>query len=155
MLEAALTKLEGEPTTTSPEREAFRQGLRELGWIEGQTVTIKYRWAESDRVRAVVLGGVGALRSTASRTRAGPEGESDEVVQFVQIKRFVQITDGALDQRLGLLPGVPAASHHEDWRHHAKVADVLQNIKSLFPGLAVACAWRHDHVQQNEVEPLP
>ena len=25
--------------------EAFKQGLRELGWIEGQTIAIKYRWA--------------------------------------------------------------------------------------------------------------
>ena len=28
----------GNPTTVSPQREAFRRGLRELDWIEGQLV---------------------------------------------------------------------------------------------------------------------
>jgi putative ABC transport system substrate-binding protein len=34
--------------------EAFAQRLRELGWIDGQTVTVEYRWAEghSDRITA-------------------------------------------------------------------------------------------------------
>jgi putative ABC transport system substrate-binding protein len=34
------------PATTEPLLAAFRQGLREHGWVEGQNVTIEQRWAE-------------------------------------------------------------------------------------------------------------
>src|SRR5262245_4631608 len=41
----------GNPTTTAHTREAFRQGLRDLGWVEGQNITIEYRWADGDLQR--------------------------------------------------------------------------------------------------------
>ena len=34
------------PRNARTERSAFVQRLRELGWIEGRTVTIEYRWSE-------------------------------------------------------------------------------------------------------------
>ena len=34
------------PTAWGPWASAFVQRLRELGWIEGRTIAIEYRWAE-------------------------------------------------------------------------------------------------------------
>ena len=42
----------GSAAATPRSVEAFRQGLRELGWVEGQNIVIDYRFAEgrSDRL---------------------------------------------------------------------------------------------------------
>jgi putative ABC transport system substrate-binding protein len=37
----------GSPNTFAHLTNAFRQGLKEVGYIEGQNVAIEYRWAES------------------------------------------------------------------------------------------------------------
>jgi len=34
------------PSDAAPWHEAFRQGLRALGWVEGQNISIEYRYAE-------------------------------------------------------------------------------------------------------------
>jgi putative tryptophan/tyrosine transport system substrate-binding protein len=36
----------GSPSSTTAQREAFRQGLRDLGYIEGQNIVVEHRYAE-------------------------------------------------------------------------------------------------------------
>ena len=41
----------GSPSTNSQWVAAFVQRLRELGWIEGRTIAIEYRWGEGRNER--------------------------------------------------------------------------------------------------------
>jgi len=73
----------GTPSAARHLLEAFRQGLRELGYTEGQNVTIDYRWAEGRadqlpglaeelvRLKADVIVTHGAVATRAARAATG------------------------------------------------------------------------------------
>jgi putative ABC transport system substrate-binding protein len=45
----------GDPTSAAPPVSAFRQGLRELGYVEGKNILVEYRYAEGKRDRVAGL----------------------------------------------------------------------------------------------------
>jgi putative ABC transport system substrate-binding protein len=80
------------PSAQSQWTAAFLQRLRELGWIEGRTVTIEYRWAESRNERA-----------------------SEIAAEFVRLKVDLIVADGthiiiAAKQATSVIPIVFAAA---------------------------------------------
>jgi putative ABC transport system substrate-binding protein len=74
------------PTLQARALDAFQQGLRELGWVEGQNVAIEYRWADgnlerlsalaSELVRApvdvILVAGPAGVRAALQATRTVP-----------------------------------------------------------------------------------
>ena len=76
--------LAGTPTSFAPRANAFVQGLRELGYVEGKTVAFEWKWGEDRTERlpqlaeelvrlnvdAIVTGGT--LRRRHSRTPLEP-----------------------------------------------------------------------------------
>jgi putative ABC transport system substrate-binding protein len=80
------------PSSWSDWVPAFVQRLRELGWIEGRTVAIEYRWAEGN-----------------------PERFTEMAAEFVRLKADVIVTAGAepvvaLKQATAVIPIVFAAA---------------------------------------------
>ncbi len=83
---------------STPLSEAIRQGLHELGYVEGQNIVIEYRFAEGRderladlaaelvrlKVDVIVAGGVAAIRAAQHATRTIPivmAGTPDPVAQ--------------------------------------------------------------------------
>jgi putative tryptophan/tyrosine transport system substrate-binding protein len=76
----------GSPSSNVSNRNAFQQGLRESGYVDGQNIIIEYRWAEGKldrlpdlaeelvrlKVDVVVVGGSTATRAAKNVTKLIP-----------------------------------------------------------------------------------
>jgi putative ABC transport system substrate-binding protein len=163
----------GSPTEPDPHLEAFRQGLRELGYVEGQNLIIEYRYAEGgdDRladlaaelvrlqVDVIVTWGSVAIRAAQHATRTIPivmAGTNDPVAQglVASLARPGGNTTGFSNLTMEL-PGKRLELLKEAVPHIARIA-VLVNpdillAKSLLNNLTVAARELRLHLQVVEL----
>jgi putative tryptophan/tyrosine transport system substrate-binding protein len=78
--------LPGTPTSFAPRTQAFVEGLRDLGYVEGKTVAIEWKWGQDrvdrlpelaaelvgSQVDVIVTGGTPATRAIKNATRTIP-----------------------------------------------------------------------------------
>jgi putative ABC transport system substrate-binding protein len=163
----------GSPTEPDPHLEVFRQGLRELGYVEGQSLIIEYRYAEGgdDRladlaaelvrlqVDVIVTWGSVAIRAAQHATRTIPivmAGTNDPVAQglVASLARPGGNTTGFSNLTMEL-PGKRLELLKEAVPHIARIA-VLVNpdillAKSLLNNLTVAARELRLHLQVVEL----
>ena len=80
---------------------AFRQGLKEAGFVEGQTVAIDFRWAENqvDRLSALVSGLIGrpVALIVGNQSAALAAKAATATVPIVVVTGFDPVRDGLVD----------------------------------------------------------
>jgi putative ABC transport system substrate-binding protein len=129
-----------DPQHAAPLLDAFRQGLRDLGWIEGQNLSIEYRWAEgkTDRhpgfaaelvrrpVDVIIASGSAALQAVQQATNRIP------IVSAVLLTDPVRLgLVASLAQPGGNLTGL--ASQYEEivTKHVELLADVVPTLSRI------------------------
>src|SRR2546425_11478068 len=142
----------GNPAKVSTEREAFRRGLRELGWVEGQNVTIEYRWAEGNpdrfpalvaefvqlKVDVIVLSGLPALHAARRATSTIP------VVFVVLADPIAAGLVTSLARPGGNLTGL--ASQFEEL-----ITKQLQLLKEAVPTVSRVALLGHGHPEVSQM----
>jgi putative ABC transport system substrate-binding protein len=144
------------PDGQSPRIEAFRQGLRELGYVEGKNIVIEYRYAElkPDRLPAlaaeivrlkvdvIVTGGSGLTRAAKNATNTIPivmTQDSDPVANG-----FVASLARPGGNITGLANPTPEIA--------GKQLELLKEIIPKLSRVAVFGTWSNDPGRVREVE---
>ncbi|HLC28308.1 MAG TPA: ABC transporter substrate-binding protein [Dehalococcoidia bacterium] len=140
------------PAVGGPYRKAFREGLRELGWIEGQNLFIEERWADGtyDTLPALAaelvrrkVDVIVASAATAAVRAAQQATSTIPIVMTVGIDPVEQGLISSVRQPGGNITGLA-------WEPDSTIASkYLEFLKSLSPGL------RRVGVLFDRAEPIP
>jgi ABC-type uncharacterized transport system substrate-binding protein len=150
---------QGSPISAKSEDDAFRQGLRDLGYVEGKNIVIEYRYAEgkvdqvpglaAEIVRSkpdvIVVGGNRATRAAKEATSTIPivVGSADDLVRAGLVASLAQ-PGGNVTGSTGIAPDLSGKR--------------LEVLKEAIPSASrIAIVWypskeAADHSEVNETE---
>jgi putative ABC transport system substrate-binding protein len=127
----------GDPNNPGPLVEAFRQALRDLGYIEGKNIVVEYRHpgAEPDRVPSFVAAFVQQkvdvlVSSSAAALRAAKE--ATKTIPIVMMASFDPVATGMVDSLArpgGNITGVTRLTHELSGKR-------LELFKEAVPGIS-------------------
>jgi putative ABC transport system substrate-binding protein len=129
----------GTPSTYAPWVTAFVQRLRELGWVEGRTVAIEFRWAEGRGARyAEIAAEFVQLKVDAILTIGTPATLAAKQVTSVVPVVFVAVNDpvalgvvASLARPGGNVTGLSNQQHDVAGKRLELLREVIPNLRRL------------------------
>ena len=124
----------GLPSTPSPNVEAFRRGLRDLGYVEGENIVIEFRYAEGKRERTVaelVQLKVDVFVSTATPAVRAAKQASKTIPIVMVITSDPVVTDiiDSLARPGGNITGLTLLTHDLSGKR-------LELLREMVPGIS-------------------
>ena len=140
--------------TDNPSVDAFRKGLHELGWVEGQNIAIEYRWAKGNEDRLPALAAqlvdanVDIIVSTSSRgTRAARQlTKNIPIIEtFVGMERMMN-----LDHPSGNVTGVSSMPPELGGKRLELLKEIIPRISRVAVLANVENVDRHKDIKEIE-----
>ena len=133
----------GTPSTPGPNVDAFRQGLRDLGYVEGKNIAIEFRYAEGNRERipslvaelvqqkvdVLISGDDPAIRAAKTATKTVP------IVMVINLDPVASGLVDSLARPGGNLTGISRLTRELSGKR-------LELLKEVVPGLSrIGILW--------------
>jgi putative ABC transport system substrate-binding protein len=121
------------------EDEAFKQGLRDLGWIEGQNIAIEYRWAAGQVERLQALAAelvrlqVDCITATATPVVQSAK-DATQSIPIVMTSATDPVRTGlvaSLARPGGNITGMAGISTELAGKHVERLRDLLQTLARI------------------------
>ena len=136
----------GSPNIPGPQVEAFRQGLRELGYVEGKNIVVEYRYAEGklDRIPSLVNELVQLdvdVIATGDRTAIVAAKQATKTIPVVMVTTVDPVATGIVDSLArpgGNITGLSTLARELSGKR-------LELLQEVLPGLRrVGVLWGAD-----------